>query len=179
MVINPLTLLQQLAGLAAPIAPALTGGAGGDGGFSAALDRARAGDAGGVGPGGLASSLPVKFDEDVAGGLSDEQLRRLSLAADRAQAAGLGTALMLIDGQALVMDVATRTIIQRVEPGATLVGGIDGLVPVPPGTLGSALVGADEGGAATWQSSKRLLARLGGAGGAGGRGGDGGSRSGW
>lgn len=63
---------------------------------------------------------------------SDEQLERLSLAADRAESQGITTALLLIDGQALTLDVGSRTITGVVDPGsAQAVAGIDGVVTVP------------------------------------------------
>jgi hypothetical protein len=53
--------------------------------------------------------------------LTPEQLQRVSLAADRAEANGAGKALILIDGLALKVDVVSRTIEQAVDSGAQAV----------------------------------------------------------
>lgn len=42
--------------------------------------------------------------------LSPEQFQRLAIAADRAETSGAQRAVLLIDGRALMLDVATRTI---------------------------------------------------------------------
>jgi|GEM_PF-1853845 len=157
MTINPLMLLQQLAGLAAPSAKPASSAASGDLGFSSALSKAQVG---GAGTADLASLQPVAFDPDVPQTFDAAQMQRLSLAADKAQAAGMNTALLLIDGQALVMDVASRTITARVDPAAQIVEGIDGLVPVPPATLKDFTGQADPQTLAL-QSTKQLLERLG------------------
>jgi len=42
--------------------------------------------------------------------ISPEQLQRLAVAADRAESSGAQRAVLLLDGRALMLDVATRTI---------------------------------------------------------------------
>lgn len=101
---------------AAPTAPARTDEAA----FAELLNRARDGT--------LQSSRPIEVDIGAGVKLSDEQLARLSLAADRAEAAGLRTALVLIDDQRLIMDVHQRTIIGAAKPEQGVLEGIDGVI---------------------------------------------------
>ena len=92
-------------------------------------------------------NLPTKLKVSVQSGaglsLSDAQLARLSAGADRAEAAGLRTALVLIDGQRLVMDVHSREITGKAADAGGVVGGVDGLID-----LGNAVVGGVGGAAA-------------------------------
>lgn len=101
---------------AAPTAPPRTDEAA----FAELLNRARDGT--------LQSARPVEVDIDAGVKLSDEQLARLSLAADRAEAAGLRTALVLVDDQRLIMDVHQRTIIGAATPEQGVLEGIDGVI---------------------------------------------------
>ena len=96
-----------------------------EGGFASLLDRARSGS--------LSSGLGVTVDELAGVELTPEQLARLADAADRAQAQGAQRALVLIDGQALTLDVAVREITGKADfsPGKVLTG-IDAVVHVPP-----------------------------------------------
>ncbi len=61
--------------------------------------------------------------------LSDDQMRRLAEAADRAQRAGARSALVMIDGLALRLDVQSRTVTARESVAAgDVLTGIDALV---------------------------------------------------
>lgn len=95
--------------------------------FAALLDKARAGD--------LPSDLPVQLGKDVQAPLTPDQLQRIALAADKAESAGMASALVLIDGQALLLDVTSRTITGSVSPDASTLDNIDGIVAAPPGRL--------------------------------------------
>lgn len=79
--------------------------------------------------GQITSGLPVTVAKGAGVNLSAEQLVRIGSAADRAHAAGADRAVVLIDGAALKLDVATRTITGPADlsPGATH-GDIDALV---------------------------------------------------
>lgn len=79
--------------------------------FQAMLDQARRGD--------VASGLQVKTTKDCAITLTPDQIERLSAAADIAEAYGAGRAIFLIDGQALRMDVGTRTVLGPVDVSKT------------------------------------------------------------
>ncbi len=77
--------------------------------------------------GTLVSNRPVTVAQNAKLTLSDDQLARLSLAADRAEASGLRRALVTIDEQRVVLDVQNRT----VEPATSENGvleGIDGVI---------------------------------------------------
>ncbi len=78
------------------------------------------------------SGIPVTLGKDSGVSLTDEQLQRLSIAADRAEAAGVSRALVMIDGMALRLDVAVRQVTGPVELGPGLAAaGIDGVVHAP------------------------------------------------
>jgi hypothetical protein len=105
------------------------GGAGGAGDavaadFARLLKQAREGQ--------VSSGLSVSVDESVQVSLSDEQLARLSRAADRAEAEGLSSAVVMLDGMALLMDVGARRVTGVVD-GRKLsaIPGIDGVVTAP------------------------------------------------
>ena len=122
MTLDPSTLLRQLgqtgrAGQAAPSTPA-TGVQAGE--FTDLLQRARAGT--------LSSSKPVSVEGNGTLKLTDDQLNRLSLAADRAEAAGLRNVLVTIDDQRLVLDVQNRSVRAAATPGSGVLEGIDGVV---------------------------------------------------
>lgn len=88
--------------------------------FADLLQRARDGT--------LASNRPVSIEAGTGLSLSDEQLARLSLAADRAEAAGLRKALVMIDDQRVILDVAHRTITPAAASGSGVLEGIDGVL---------------------------------------------------
>lgn len=80
--------------------------------------------------GELVSGVPVTVDPAAGVELSEDQLARLSLAADRAEAEGIQSAAVMMDGMTLVMDVKTRTVMRRVDLSAGALTGIDGIVTV-------------------------------------------------
>lgn len=77
------------------------------------------------------SDLPVSIAKNASVELSPEQTERLAQAADRAAAAGLTSALVVIDGQTLTLDVQTRTITGKFDAAPARVAHFDGVVTVP------------------------------------------------
>lgn len=134
---DPINLLNRLAAVSRatgaatrPTGPAAAPGAA----FADLLSRAQAGE--------IASERPVSISDDAAAAgvkLDAQQLARISAAADRAEVAGIRNALVLIDGQALTLDVANRTITGAAtasgDAGPGVVAGIDGLINLTPGLL--------------------------------------------
>lgn len=103
MTIPAAQLLRLLGAMPSAGASAGTRSAGVDSAdFRALLDQARAGQ--------VSSGAQVRVGKDAGVALDDEQLQRLAQAADIAEANGVGRAVFLIDGLAVTMDVATRTI---------------------------------------------------------------------
>lgn len=82
--------------------------------------------------GQISSGLTVNVAQNAGVELNADQLARMSVAADKAQAAGAARAVVLIDGQALTLDVATRTISGKADlsPGAAL-SNIDAVIVAP------------------------------------------------
>ncbi len=69
---------------------------------------------------------------DPARPIDEQQLTRLSAAADVAEAAGARRALMLIDGRGVVLDVANRTLVAELaDDGAARAVKVDAAVNVP------------------------------------------------
>jgi hypothetical protein len=92
--------------------------------FSSLLERARAGEA--------ASGASISIAKGLELNLSEEQLARLSVAADKAESQGAHRAVVLIDGMALKIDLATRTITEQVQSGqAGLLTEVDAVITVP------------------------------------------------
>lgn len=123
--------------------------------FSSMFSKARAGE--------LSTGLPVTIARNTGLELSDDQLARLAPAADRAESAGARRALVLMDGRALEIDVATRQVTREHTLGdARVVTGIDSVIDLgghtgtslglPVGTQGAGDVGA---------SSRAAVGRLG------------------
>ncbi|CAN5705988.1 hypothetical protein BH11PLA1_BH11PLA1_09010 [soil metagenome] len=83
--------------------------------------------------GKVSSELPVQIAQGTAVELSPEQLQRVAKAADTAQAKGLTSALLLVDGHALTLDVQTRTITGTFDAASigSRVGQFDGVLAVP------------------------------------------------
>lgn len=79
--------------------------------------------------GSMSSGAPVKIAKGVKLELTPAQLSRAAVAADRAQAQGADRAVILMDGKALELDVATRTITGEVKgaPGGKLPRVLDGV----------------------------------------------------
>lgn len=126
---SPLSLLQKLASrgttVAAGTAAASAAGAPPSTGFDFAslVSKAKSGQA--------VSDLPVTVSPRTGVELSAEQLQRLGSAADKAAAAGLQTALVLIDGKTLTLDVHKRQVTGAAQPTQQAITGIDGVVAVP------------------------------------------------
>jgi hypothetical protein len=123
-------LLRLLGGSAAPAARGPGSGqeAQGDS-FAALLEKARSGE--------ISSGRPVAIARNAKVTLTDEQLERLSVAADRAEAQGATRALVLIDGLALRVDITMREVTESVDlsrPG--VLTGIDAVVRMPSPNLG-------------------------------------------
>ncbi len=94
--------------------------------FSALLSSVRTGD--------ITSGRPIEVKDDAGAPLTGDQLERLGVATDAAEAAGSRRLLAMIDGGAVTVDVAERRI---VESAASIAGvvltEIDGFVLVPEG----------------------------------------------
>lgn len=88
--------------------------------FADLLQRARDGT--------LSSNRPVTIEEGSGLKLDEAQLARLSLAADRAEAAGLRKALVMIDDQRVILDVHQRTVVNAATSEAGVLDGIDGVL---------------------------------------------------
>lgn len=80
----------------------------------------------------LGSGVPVRVAPSAGVELTDAQMARLAGAADRLEVSGATRALVVIDGRALSLDVATRTVTGavRIEPGTPLVG-FDAVMHLP------------------------------------------------
>lgn len=87
--------------------------------FADLLNRAREGT--------LGSSQPVTISDDAGVTLTDDQLARISLAADQLETAGVRTGLVTIDGKKLVLDVSNREI-TGAAPETGPIQGIDGTI---------------------------------------------------
>lgn len=92
--------------------------------FADLLGKARAGE--------LQSSRPVTVDDGLGLKLSADQARRLSLAADRAEAEGFAIAAIQLDGRNLLVDVHARRVTGVIHDGNPVAAGIDGVVLAPP-----------------------------------------------
>jgi|GEM_PF-657202 len=75
------------------------------------------------------SGLPVSVAKNTDLKLTEEQMKRVARAADKAQAQGASRALVMIDGQALQLDVGVRQITGKVDMNAAdVLSGIDAVV---------------------------------------------------
>jgi hypothetical protein len=91
--------------------------------FAALLEQARAGE--------IASRREVVDTANLK--LLPDQLQRLAIAADRAEAQGATRALILMDGRAFHVDITMREITAEVDlNNPSILTGIDALVNVPP-----------------------------------------------
>ncbi len=146
MTINAGELLRALGGGLLPSASTSTtkpGGVSDALGFAALLKRAQGGE--------LQSGRELKIDDSVKAEFSPSQLARLGDAADAADAAGATKLLAMLDGQGVVIDIASRTIervvpmdgedLEGATPGDVLVG-VDSAVVVPKGDGASAMAGS-------------------------------------
>lgn len=93
--------------------------------FADLLEQAKAGQ--------VQSGIPIRTADGVDLKLTPQQLDRLALAADRAEAQGAARALVMLDGTAIKLDVATRTITGTVDLSQSLVlSGFDTVISAPP-----------------------------------------------
>ena len=76
-------------------------------GFADLLNAARTGE--------ISSGLPVEIESALEINLTDDQRARLEIAADRATSEGAERAVIMLDDQALVLDVANRRVIDAKE----------------------------------------------------------------
>jgi hypothetical protein len=90
--------------------------------FARLLERARSEEP---------SGKPVRVMAESGVRLSDEQMQRLSQAADRAEREGATRAVVLIDGAALMLDVGVRTITGVVDQSKGAITGIDAVIRAP------------------------------------------------
>ncbi|HZW07173.1 MAG TPA: hypothetical protein VFF65_08610 [Phycisphaerales bacterium] len=115
--------------------------------------------------GAITSDRPVDVAPEAAGKFTPDQLQRLAVAADHAEAAGMSSALILIDGQAAKVDVLSREVTAVLDPRTAAVTEIDGVLAAPPSSLNAELcgdAGADTAATAAGVLERQLLARLGG-----------------
>lgn len=86
-----------------------------------------------VAHGDYSSGRRVQCDCELSDPLDDEQLERLAIAGDMADAAGAQRAVMVIDGRAMIMNVAARVIDTEISaPGSAKVfSEIDAAINVP------------------------------------------------
>lgn len=138
MTANPLQLLRALGSGIRPVGVERPAGAGSGvhtASFEELLKKASAGE--------INSGAPVRLGSGCEVSLTLEQMQRLSVAADRAEAAGATRAVVLIDGMALTMDVGVRTITGQIDPAqAGVTTGVDAVLSVPAGATGGAAGGA-------------------------------------
>ena len=82
--------------------------------------------------GSIESGRQVQLAFEPNGALDDQQITRLSAAADLAEASGATRAMMLIDGRGLVLDVEQRTLTAELAAGAgsRFVDGLDAAIYV-------------------------------------------------
>jgi hypothetical protein len=131
--------------------------------FGEMLDRVR--------HGGVASERPMVVSGAVAEKvtLTDAQLSRVATATDAAEAAGATRMIAVVGGQALLVDVHTRTIEGAASAAtARLMTGVDAVVLVPddPAADMTELFagGSGFGGGGSGSASTDVLAGLGGTG---------------
>jgi len=113
---------QAVPGLA-PVAPSHTPAAGSLD-FASLLSQAKAGQ--------LASGREVSIARNAGVNLSDDQIKRLSVAADMAESQGATRALVHIDGMTLKLDVGMREVTGSVDlKSSNVLTGIDAVIDVP------------------------------------------------
>ena len=125
--------------------------------FASLLSAARAGE--------MTSDRPVEVSAEAAGKLTPDQLQRLAVAADHAESTGMSNALVLIDGQAVKIDVLSREVTAVMDPRTVAVTDIDGVLAAPPSSLAAQVSGdgsSSNPATAAGVLEQQLLARLGG-----------------
>ncbi len=101
--------------------PAATGIEAGQ--FAELLNKARNGE--------LSSNQPVTVSSDAGSSvkLSEDQLAKIAVAADKAEAAGIRKALVVLDDQQLILDVEARSITGAAKLGSgSVLSGVDGVI---------------------------------------------------
>jgi hypothetical protein len=93
--------------------------------FADLLSRARSGE--------LASNRAVSVAPDAGVALGPDELAKISLAADRAEAAGIRTALVMVGDQRVLLDVGTRTITGAARGEGGVYAGVDGVIDLTAG----------------------------------------------
>ncbi|MBY0113919.1 MAG: hypothetical protein K2Y21_13965 [Phycisphaerales bacterium] len=79
--------------------------------------------------GQLSTGRPVSIHPGCDVQLSEDQMHRLGVAMDRAEASGAQRALVMIDGMAVKVDVGVRQVVGKVDLQATpVLGEIDAVV---------------------------------------------------
>lgn len=92
--------------------------------FATLLHRAQAGQ--------IITGREVTVHPTAGVELTPEQLGRVGIAADRAEAAGASRALVLIDGRALVVDIGLRQVVRQASfDDQHVLTGIDAVVQAP------------------------------------------------
>ncbi len=114
--------------------PAITSG--GDS-FATLLEQAQGGQIG--------SGVPLRVPSQLGLNFNPSQVERLMKAADQAETQGAGRALVLMDGQAITIDVATRTVTGTVDPSNPgVLQGIDAVVVAPGDSKNAAATGSTQ-----------------------------------
>lgn len=128
MILNPIDLLARLASGILPDTGPAPQTAIDQAGFADLLQKVRAGE--------LASSQPVEVAPGVDVDLTADQLTRLGVALDAAEAAGHDRVLALIDGKALTVDVPGRVVMESHSPAdARVLNDFDAVISVPAGSV--------------------------------------------
>ncbi len=79
--------------------------------------------------GKISSARPVAVRPESGVKLTPDQMSRLGVAIDRAEAAGAQHALVMMDGMALKVDVGVRQVVEQVDlKSATVTPGIDAVI---------------------------------------------------
>ena len=153
------SLLQSLLGTQSATArQGSTAAASGGLNFASLLASARGGQ--------VTSDRPVEVAPEVQGQLTPDQLSRLAVAVDHAESAGMSSALVLIDGKAVKVDVLSREATAVMDPRTVAVTDIDGVLAAPPSSLAAQVAGGDASSAdpasLAGALEQQLLSRLGG-----------------
>jgi hypothetical protein len=122
-------------------------GPGGELGFAHLLRQARSGAA--------QSGLPVALDTSIGLELDASGHDRLSRAVDQLQASGAQRGVVLIEGRALLVDVATRQVTGVVSSDSGVLD-VDGVVSADESEAPAAAGGGDP----SWRISNEHLGRL-------------------
>jgi hypothetical protein len=118
--------IDRLTGSGAAGAPSIEGG-----NFADLLAQAANGK--------LMTGRPVQVLPESGVTLNSDQTARMSAAIDQAEASGAQNALVMMDGMALKVNVATRQVVQQVDLSkAGVMSGIDTIVQAGGGLPGSA-----------------------------------------